>query len=264
MSKNNGNMKWSALVALALGVLVAGAVGSTAVAKTPARSIVLVHGAFAEGSSWDRVVPLLQARGFKVVSVHEPMTSLAADVAATKRAISEQPGEVILVGHSYGGAVITEAGNDPKVVGLVYVAAFAPDSHESINDLGKGQPPPPWATQLQVDEGFARLPADTILKEFAQDLPPAEAALLAVKQGPIFAKCFDDKIQAAAWRTKRTWYVRTTSDRMIDPRAQAFMAQRMGATVTSVDASHVVMLSKPQQVAGVILDATARATIAIH
>ena len=259
---NKKNVKWSALVALVLGSLVAVGAGGAATAKTPPRSIVLVHGAFADGSSWDRVVPLLQAKGYTVVSVHDPMTSLADDVAATKRAISEQPGEVILVGHSYGGAVITEAGNDPKVVGLVYVAAFAPDSNESINDLGKGQPPPPWVTQLQVDQGFARLPAATVLKEFAQDLPPAEAELLAVKQGPVFAKCFDDKIQTAAWRTKRSWYIRTSYDHMIDPRAQAFMAQRMGATVTSVDASHVAMLSKPQQVAAVILDAAARATIA--
>lgn len=259
---NKKNMKWSTVVAIALVSIVAVGAGGAATAKTPSRSIVLVHGAFADGSSWDRVVPLLRAKGYNVVAVHDPMTSLADDVAATKRAISEQPGEVILVGHSYGGAVITEAGNDPKVVGLVYVAAFAPDSHESINDLGKGQPPPPWVMQLQVDQGFARLPVETVLKEFAQDLPPAEAVLLAVKQGPIFARSFDAKIQTAAWRTKRSWYVRAANDHMIDPRAQAFMAQRMGATLTSVDASHVAMLSKPQQVADVILDAAARVPIA--
>ncbi len=134
--------------------------GTSAVADPgkPQRSIVLVHGAFADGSSWDRVIPILQAKGYNVVAVHEPLTSLADDVAATKRVIDAQPGEVILVGHSYGGAVITEAGNNLKVVGLVYVAAFAPDTGESVNDLGKGKPAPGWVTGVKVDEGgFATL-----------------------------------------------------------------------------------------------------------
>lgn len=133
----------SKLALVAAGVLVASVAGPTNATAKPARSIVLVHGAFTDGSSWDRVVPMLEARGYTVVAVHQPLTSLADDVAATKRVIEAQPGEVILVGHSYGGAVITQAGNDPKVVGLVYVAAFAPDANESINDLGRGQPAPP-------------------------------------------------------------------------------------------------------------------------
>lgn len=243
---------------IALTLAVAFVLTGPAQAAKPAKTIVLVHGAFADGSSWDRVVPLLQAKGYGVVAVHEPLTSLADDVAATKRVISAQPGEVILVGHSYGGAVISEAGNDPKVVGLVYVAAFAPDSKESINDLGKGQPKPPWLGQLQVDSGgFARLPAEAVEREFAQDLPAAESNLIAVKQGPIAVRCFDDKVTTAAWRVKSAWYVRAANDHMIDPRAQAFMAGRIKAKVTSIDASHVVMLSKARQVANVILEAAA-------
>jgi len=226
-------------------------------AKAPT-TIVLVHGAFADGSSWDKVTPLLEAKGYKVVAVYDPMSSLADDVAATKRVIDAQPGPVILVGHSYGGAVITEAGNDAKVRSLVYVAAFAPDSGESINDLGKGQPAPPWAKRLIVDSaGFASLPADAIGSEFAQDLPGPAASLLAAKQGPIAARCFDDRITTAAWRTKPTWYVRSEADHMIDPAAQALMAKRANAKLTSVHASHVVMLSHPKEVAAAILAAAA-------
>jgi pimeloyl-ACP methyl ester carboxylesterase len=244
-------------ITLAFAVVVASVPASALAAPAkPHRTIVLVHGAFADGSSWDRVVPLLRAKGYDVIAVHESLASLADDVAATKRAIEIAHDEVILVGHSYGGAVITEAGNDPKVVGLVYVAAFAPEANESINDLGKGQPPPPWASQLQVDSGgFARLPAETVSKDFAQDLPPAETALIAVKQGPIAVKSFDAKIKTAAWHKKPAWYLRAANDHMIDPRAQAFMAQRIKAKVTSVEASHVPMLSKPREVAAVILSA---------
>jgi pimeloyl-ACP methyl ester carboxylesterase len=243
-----------------VGALIAGASALAAPTAKPPRSIVLVHGAFADGSSWDRVVPMLQAKGYNVVAVHEPMTSFAEDVAATKRAIAAQPGEVILVGHSYGGAVISEAGTDSKVVGLVYVAAFGPDKGESINDLGKGKPPPSWATALKVDAGgFAWLPPATVAADFAQDLSAAEAQLLAAKQGPIFTKNFGDKLKAAAWHDKRVWYVLTLQDHMIDPQAQAQMAKRMNASITNVSASHVVMLSKPKDVADVILSAAAAA-----
>ena len=225
-------------------------------AAPPRRSIVLVHGAFADGSCWDRVVPLLERTGVKVVSVHAPLTSLSDDVSAVRRAIDQQRGEVVLVGHSYGGAVISEAGVDPKVTRLVYVAAFVPDVGESINDLGKGQPLPPWVPTLQIDSGgFAWLPLSTVLHDFAQDLPVAEGRLLAAKQGPIFAGSFDTRLQAAAWRTKPSWYLRAASDRMIDPAAQAFFAARMGATLTSVESSHVVMLSHPRAVARAILRA---------
>jgi pimeloyl-ACP methyl ester carboxylesterase len=224
----------------------------------PAKSIVLVHGAFADGSSWDKVVPLLQAKGYTVVAVQNPLSSLADDVAATKRALEGVPGPVILVGHSWGGAVITEAGSDPKVAGLVYVAAFGFDEGESVTALGKGKPAPAWAGALVVDSGgFARLPVDSVLKDFAQDLPAADAKLIAVKQGPVNVKCFDDTIKTAAWKTKPSWYVRSDMDHMIDPAAQEFMAKRMKSTLTSLHASHVSMVSKPKEVAAVILAAAA-------
>jgi pimeloyl-ACP methyl ester carboxylesterase len=225
-------------------------------ARSPVTTIVLVHGAFADGSSWDRVTPLLQARGFRVVAVHEPLSSLADDAAATRRVIEAAPGPVVLVGHSYGGVVVSEAGTSDKVTALVYVAAFVPDSGESINDLGKGQPAPPWVQALVFDSaGFATLPPEVVATDFAQDLPPFETRLLAAKQGPTAARDFDDRVTTAAWRSKPVWYVRAEDDHMIDPRAQAAMAARAGARVTSVRASHVVMLSRPWDVAAVILAA---------
>jgi pimeloyl-ACP methyl ester carboxylesterase len=246
-------LKTLSVAAVGLAATAAGASADTAKAPT---TVVLVHGAFADGSSWDKVTPSLEAKGFRVVAVYDPMSSLADDVAATRRVIEAQPGRVILVGHSYGGAVITEAGNDPKVAALVYVAAFVPDAGESINDLGKGQPAPPWVKQLVVDRGgFASLPAEVVAKDFAQDLSAADARLLAAKQGPIAARCFDDKITTAAWRTRPSWYVRAEADHMIDPAAQAAMAKRANAKVTSVKGSHVIMLSRPAEVVATILAA---------
>jgi pimeloyl-ACP methyl ester carboxylesterase len=248
-------------IVVALGPVGAWLCGSSALGAPPAKplpSIVLVHGAFADGSSWDRVVPLLQAKGYSVVALHEPLTSLAEDVAAARRAIDEQPGDVVLVGHSYGGAVITEAGNDPKVKSLVYVAAFGPDANESINDQGRGKPAPAWASSLRVDKGgFGWLPLNTVIHDFAQDLPETEASLLAVKQGSINMKSFDEKIKTAAWHSRPVWYVRTSQDHMIDPEAQTAIAKRLRATVTSIPTSHVAMLSEPQEVAAVIMKAAA-------
>ena len=242
-------------------LFVAVLLGSSGLARAadPPKTIVLVHGAFADSSSWDRVVPLLEAKGYNVVSVYDPMSSLSDDAAATKRFIDAQPGPVLLVGHSYGGAVITVAGANDKVVGLVYVAAFAPDAGESVNDLGKGQPPPPWAAALKVDSGgFASLPTEVVLKYFAPDVPAAEGKLIAVKQGPINTKCFEEKAPVAAWKTKPSWFVLPKKDQMIPPAAQDVMSKRAKGTVTAVDASHVVMLSKPKEVADVILAAATK------
>jgi pimeloyl-ACP methyl ester carboxylesterase len=231
----------------------AGVMGLAAQSPQEVKNIVLVHGAWADGSSWDKVVPLLEAKGYHVVAAHEPLTSLADDVAATNRVIDAQSGPVILVGHSWGGAVITEAGNNEKVVGLVYVDAFALDEGESVNGLTAGAKPPSWVAKIQVDRGgFLTLPIDVILSDFAQDLPPAQARLLAVKQGPLFSKSLDDKITMPAWKSKPSWYVQGTEDHIIDPAAQAAMAKRMGATVTAVPSSHVSMLSHPSEVAAVI------------
>jgi pimeloyl-ACP methyl ester carboxylesterase len=222
----------------------------------PVKSIVLVHGAFADGSSWDAVVPLLQAKGYKVVAVQVPLTGLAEDVAATKRAIDAQQGPVLLVAHSYGGVVITEAGNSDKVAGLVYVAAFAPGNNESVNDLGKGKPAPAWASKLQFDGGgYAWLTPELVSTTFAPDVPAATQNLIAVKQKPLLGKSLDTKVTQAAWKKKPSWYVRAEQDKIIDPAAQAAMAKRIGATTTNVAASHVPMISKPNDVATVILTA---------
>jgi len=220
----------------------------------PVKSILLVHGAFADGSSWDAVVPLLQAKGYKVVAVQVPLTSLTEDVAATRRAIDAQQGPVLLVGHSYGGVVITEAGTSDKVAGLVYVAAIAPGDNESANDLGKGKPAPAWASRMQVDGGgFLWLTPELVSTTFAPDVPAAVQNLIAVKQKPILGKSFDAKVTKAAWKTRPSWYVRAEQDKIIEPAAQAAMAKRINATTTNVAASHVPMLSKPNEVAAVIL-----------
>ena len=219
-------------------------------------SIVLVHGAWADGSSWDKVIPLLQAKGYNVVAVHDPLSSLADDVATVKRAIHSQPGAVLLVGHSYGGLVITEAGADDKVKGLVYVAAFGLDGNETINGLGKGQPPPPWQKELKVDEGgFSYFTPSGIAENFAQDLKPTEQKALTATQGWTSMKVFDAHPGVVAWKTKPSWYIRAAQDRMIPPPAEEMMGKRMKAKLTSLDASHVVMLSKPKEVAAVILEA---------
>ena len=220
------------------------------------KTVVLVHGAFADGSSWSKVIPLLEAKGLKVVAVQNPLSSLADDAAAARRTIDAQTGPVILVGHSWGGAVITEAGNDAKVKALVYVAAFAPDEGQSINIMTKPFPPAPWTAALKVDSGgFLTLPEANILSDFAQDLPAAEARIVSATQGPWAARCLDDTITTAAWKTKPAWFVVSSQDHMIDPRFQAGMAAHIKAKVTTVNASHVVMLSHPQEVAATIIAA---------
>jgi pimeloyl-ACP methyl ester carboxylesterase len=220
------------------------------------KNVVLVHGAFADGSSWDKVIPLLQAKGLHVVAVQNPLSSLDGDVAATRRVIEQQDGPVILVGNSWAGAVITQAGNDDKVMALVYVAAFAPQKDQSINDILKGRPAPSWASALQKDSaGYLTLSTDAIIHDFAQDLPIAQARLVAATQGPWFAGCADDKVTQTAWQSKPSWFVVTERDRILSPELQGAMAQRIGATVVKVDASHMPMLSKPTEVAAAIIDA---------
>ena len=243
-------------ISVPLFLIASATVASAESRPAPTKTIVLVHGAFANGSSWDRVAPLLEAKGYRVVSVHQPLSSLEADVAATRRAIEVAPGPVLLVGLSYGGFVITEAGTSDKVTGLVYIAAFAPDNGESVNDMFKGKPAPAWVKTAVVDSaGFAWLPRATVASEFAQDLSADEISLLTTTQAPIALKNFDDHIKVAAWRTKPSWFIRPDHDRMLDPEAQATMAKRAGAKLTTVRSSHVVMLSHPKDVAAVILSA---------
>ncbi len=220
------------------------------------KTVVLVHGAFADGSSWDKVIPLLEARGLHVVAVQNPLSSLADDAAAAKRTIDAQTGPVVLVGHSWGGAVITEAGTDDKVKALVYVAAFAPDSGQSINEKLKGLPAPVWASELRKDSGnFLTLSEKGIDEDFAQDLTPAQKHIVFATQGPWAASATDDKITDAAWQHKPSYFVVADHDRMIDPRLQNAMADHIKATVTHANASHVAMVSQPKVVADAIIAA---------
>jgi pimeloyl-ACP methyl ester carboxylesterase len=224
------------------------------------KNIVLVHGAFADGSSWAKVITILQAKGYHVTAVQNPLTSFADDVAATNRALALQTGPVILVGHSWGGAVITEAGVDPKVAGLVYVAAFATNSDEIVADMGKNYPPQATFTAPIIDaQGFMSLSTDAIVNHFAWDLPASEARALAATQTPIVVSAFDTKVSHVAWETKPSWYIVATKDQAIAPDEERFFAKRMKATTTELETSHVPMLSKPKDVAAVIMDAAAKA-----
>ena len=224
--------------------------------QTGKPAIVLVHGAFADGSSWSKVIPLLEAKGYHVVAVQNPYISLAGDVQATDRVVNQQTGPVILVGHSSGGTVITQAGNNPKVVALVYVDANAPDSGQSINELLATAPTPPWAATLIKDEGgYLTLPRATIVNNFAPDLPLGDREVIAATQVPWFSGYLDDKVTHAAWHDKPSWWVLGENDQMIDPKFQATMAARMGAKVTRVPTSHVAMLADPKGVTAVIIAA---------
>jgi pimeloyl-ACP methyl ester carboxylesterase len=242
------------LAIASLGILITG--GSLMAQSAPVKNIVLVHGAFADGSSWSKVIPLLQTKGFRVKSVGIPLTSFADDVAATKRAIAAEDGPLILVGHSYGGLVITEAGNDPKVAGLVYVAAFAPDANQTITEIGKPFPPPLGSTKLKpLSDGFLLLSADGVETAFAQDLGSEEKALLVAVQPQTSGSIFGAKPTVAAWHNKPSWYIVASNDNMIAPEQEKSMAKQLNATTTTLPSSHVVMLSHPKEVAKVIEDA---------
>jgi pimeloyl-ACP methyl ester carboxylesterase len=218
--------------------------------------VVLVHGAFADGSSWNEVITRLQAKGLTVISVQNPLSSLADDVAAVDRAVQAQSRPVVLVGHSWGGTVITQAGATDKVAALVYVAAFAPDLGESTGDVQKKFPPPPYVSMLQADSGgFLRLTAEAMTQYFAQDISAAQSRVLAATQGPIRGSAFAEKVTVAAWRSKPSWYLVTEQDRMIYPQLQRDMAVRMNARVLAVRASHVPFISMPRETTAIILDA---------
>jgi pimeloyl-ACP methyl ester carboxylesterase len=248
----------AAAVSAAVAVSAAGPNPSAWAADAP--TIVLVHGAWANGSSWARVVPLLQARGLEVIAVHNPLSSFEADVAATRRVIEAQKKDVILVGHSYGGAVITEAGSSNKVRALVYVAAFAPSSGESINAIVGPYGKPEWFSAIRADAGgMLTWSAEGMAKYFAPDLPAQEAALLAATQAPFFAGAFDGKVTSAAFGKKPSWYVVADDDRIIPAPLQLAFAGKMGAKTSHVASSHVPMLSRPQVVADAILAAVAGA-----
>jgi pimeloyl-ACP methyl ester carboxylesterase len=230
----------------------------------PLPTLVLVHGAWADGSSWSEVIARVQAAGLAVVSVQNPLTSLVDDVASVRRALERVNGPVVLAGHSWGGTVITQAGDVPQVIGLVYVAAFAPDIGESTNRVQAAYPPPDYLPLLWMDSGgFLHFPPADLPRFFAQDLPSANANVLAATQGPIRASAFDEAVTQAAWRSKPSWYLLAEHDRMIPPALQRDMAGRMGARVQSVSSSHVPFATRPRETAAILVEAV-HATAASH
>jgi pimeloyl-ACP methyl ester carboxylesterase len=242
-------------------------IGENAMAQTKStavvKNIVIVHGGLVDGSGWEAVYNVLKKDGYAVTIVQNPTISLADDVAFTKRAIAAQNGPVILVGHSYGGAVITEAGNDPKVAGLVYVAAFALDKGESVSALIKDPPPgAPVPPILPPVDGFLLLDRAKFPASFAADVSPEKAEFMADSQVPWGVNAVGGTINEAGWKTKSTWYLLTTEDRMLPPDAQRLMSKRAGAKVVEVKSSHAVYLSHPQAVAQIIEEAARGALVA--
>jgi pimeloyl-ACP methyl ester carboxylesterase len=221
-------------------------------------SIVLVHGAFVDGSGWEGVYKILRHAGYPVSIVQNPTLSLANDVAVTRRAIGAQSGPVILVGHSYGGVVVSEAGNDPKVAALVYIAAFVPDKGESLMTLSAKPPPdapaPPF---LPPQDGFLSLDRSRFAAAFAADVHADKAAFMAASQVPCGLAAIEATVTTPAWRTKPSFYLITTADKMIPPTAQRSMAKRAGATITEAEGSHAIFVSRPDVVASLIEQAAA-------
>jgi len=237
---------------------------SQADAASGIKNVVLVHGGFVDGSGWEGVYRILRKDGFTVTIVQNPTLSLAGDVAVTKRALAALDGPAILVGHSYGGVVITEAGNDSNVAGLVYVAAFAPDKGESVSSLIKnppaGAPVPPI---LPPQDGFLFLDRGKFAASFAADVNEDAAAFMADAQVPWGVEALDGAVTEPAWKSKPSWYLVATSDKMIPPDAQRAMSKRAGSTVVEVKGSHAVYVSQPREVAHLIEQAAKSLTLAV-
>lgn len=224
-------------------------------------TIVLVHGAFADGSSWNKVIPILHKKGYQTIAVQNPLTSLNDDVAFVERAIAEVPGKVVLVGHSWGGVVITQAGNNEKVKSLVYVAAYAPDEGQTIESISKDAhevrkvPGVPGFTDPIISDGYIRLKEETIINHFAQDLPRDEAMIIASSQGRMHVSTIGAKVTVPAWKFKPSYYIVSDNDHIISPQLESEMAKKINATTYHLPASHVAMLSMPEKVAEVIIKA---------
>lgn len=248
---------WSGLIGLALSLAATAWPVSGKAAETPSgvRNIVLVHGAFADGSTWQDVIPLLQAKGYHVTAVQNPLTSLADDVAATSRVLARQKGGVLLVGHSWAGAVITEAGTAENVKGLVYLSALVPDAGESVADMLDKQMAPMEGLApdhnglvwLDDPKAFAHV--------MAADVSPERVAVLTSTQQPIAARSFTDKLKSAAWMSKPSWYLVTDGDNALPDRVQRWLAQHIGATTITIPSSHMSMVSHPQAVADLLIRA---------
>jgi pimeloyl-ACP methyl ester carboxylesterase len=251
MRSNKGVLGLSLLL---LGTAALGLPASAA--ELTAKTAVLVHGAFADGSSWAKVIPYLEKAGLKVVAVQNPLDSLDDDVAATKRAIRNAEGPVVLVGHSWAGVVITEAGNDDKVKSLVYVAAYAPDKGQSLQSASSKYPDlPSLKTFVKDPEGYLTISDDGIKRYFAADLSPQEKAIVAATQGPFHVRTLSAPVSEAAWRTKPTFMVVATKDQIIPPQMERDQVKAAKATAIEVPSSHVAMLSHPKEVAALIIKA---------
>ncbi|HEX7866855.1 MAG TPA: alpha/beta hydrolase [Variovorax sp.] len=237
---------------------------ASAAAATPAKpGIVLVHGGFVDGSGWEGVYKILSKDGYDVTIVQNPTISLADDVAVTKRAIAAHKGPVVLVGHSYGGVVVTEAGNDEKVAGLVYIAAFAPDKGESVDSLIKNPPPgAPVPPILPPQDGFLMLDKTKFAASFAADVKKETAAFMANSQVPWGVAALGGAVSEPAWKSKPSWYLVAKDDKMIPPPAQRDMSKRAGAVVTEVPGSHAVYVSDPKAVAALIKRAADKVSVA--
>ncbi|MCC3159766.1 alpha/beta hydrolase [Hymenobacter sp. 15J16-1T3B] len=220
------------------------------------KNVLFVHGAYADGSSWAKVIPLLQAKGLNVISVQNPMLSMAEDVAATRRALAMMEGPVLLVGHSSAGMVITEVGTDPKVAGLLYVSALIPSEGQSVADVVAGHPAPGNAEVREDASGFLSLSMKGMNENFAQDLPAAERKVMYATQTPWAKSYTAEKVTNAAWKTKPSWCIIAAQDRSIDPNLERAEAKMIKATTLELNSSHVSMLSQPQKVATFILEAT--------
>lgn len=250
-------IKWLGHLAIALGLVLSASVHNVAEAAK-INNIVLVHGAFADGSSWSAVTSRLQALGYHVTAVQNPLTSLADDVEATDRVLQRQQGDVLLVGHSWAGAVVTQAGNDPKVRGIVYLSALVPDSGESVSDLLQRLKAPMEGMAPDAN-GLIWLDNPEQYREvMAGDVPLKKAQALAAVQQPIAAKAFGDSVQKAAWKAKPTWYLLTENDKALNPSIQKEIASHIGAKTRSIASSHMSLVSHPEAVADFI-DSAAKA-----
>jgi pimeloyl-ACP methyl ester carboxylesterase len=239
--------------------LLMAAVAPKAVAQTArANNIVLVHGLFADGSSWSEVIPLLQARGLNVTSVQNPLTTLEEAVAACRKVLDRQNGPTVLAGHSFSGMIVTEAGVHPNVSALVYVAARAPDAGEDYGALAARFPAPPASAGIVYDGDEGRLSEEAFLRDFAGDLPAVKARALFAVQEPFQKTLLSGRTSQAAWRSKPSFYAVSTQDRTINPDLQRFMASRMGAKTVELQSSHVSLISHPREIAALILDASGR------
>jgi pimeloyl-ACP methyl ester carboxylesterase len=251
-------MKRLSIAVLSLVVVLSGTSGARA--ATPVKNIVLVHGAFADGSSWSKVIPLLQAKGYNVVAVQNPLTSLAADVAATNRAIARTHGPLILVGHSWAGMVISEAGNNPKVAGLVYISALVPKSGQSAADTTNGYPAAPGGAQTKQDAaGYLTLTRKGFNEDFVPELSAVDRGIAYATQGDWNSAALSEKVLNPAWQSKPSWLIADANDRMVPPQYEKDTAKRIHAKLTVLASGHVPMLSLPARVAAVIIDAATSA-----